>query len=54
MQLKIYNSLSGEKEVFTPIHDKNVGMSSVDRPYTATCIWEMCVRFFLSILFTEV
>lgn len=26
MKLKIYNSLSGEKEVFTPIHDKNVGM----------------------------
>jgi cysteinyl-tRNA synthetase len=25
-QLKIYNSLSGEKEVFTPIHDGNVGM----------------------------
>ncbi len=26
MQLKIYNSLSGEKEVFIPLHDKNVGM----------------------------
>ncbi len=25
-QLKIYNSLSGEKEVFTPIHEGNVGM----------------------------
>jgi cysteinyl-tRNA synthetase len=25
-QLKIYNSLSGEKEVFTPIHQGNVGM----------------------------
>jgi len=25
-QLKIYNSLSGEKEVFTPIHKGNVGM----------------------------
>ncbi len=25
-QLKIYNSLSGEKEVFTPIHPGNVGM----------------------------
>jgi len=24
--LKIYNSLSGEKEIFTPIHDGNVGM----------------------------
>jgi len=24
--LKIYNSLSGEKELFTPIHDGNVGM----------------------------
>ena len=24
--LKIYNSLSGEKEVFTPIHEGNVGM----------------------------
>ncbi|QOW10723.1 cysteine--tRNA ligase [Kaistella flava (ex Peng et al. 2021)] len=26
MTLKIYNSLSGEKETFTPIHDNNVGM----------------------------
>ncbi|WP_297984660.1 cysteine--tRNA ligase [uncultured Chryseobacterium sp.] len=26
MQLKIYNSLSGEKEIFTPIHENNVGM----------------------------
>lgn len=26
MQLKIYNSLSGEKEIFTPIHDNNIGM----------------------------
>lgn len=26
MQLKIYNSLSGEKEIFRPIHEKNVGM----------------------------
>lgn len=26
MELKIYNSLSGEKEIFKPIHDKNVGM----------------------------
>ncbi|MVX35106.1 cysteine--tRNA ligase [Myroides sp. LoEW2-1] len=25
-QLKVYNSLSGEKEVFTPIHDGKVGM----------------------------
>ena len=25
-ELKIYNSLSGEKEVFTPIHEGNVGM----------------------------
>ena len=25
-QLRIYNSLSGEKEVFTPIHEGNVGM----------------------------
>jgi cysteinyl-tRNA synthetase len=25
-QLKIYNSLSGDKEVFTPIHEGNVGM----------------------------
>jgi cysteinyl-tRNA synthetase len=25
-QLKIYNSLSGEKEMFTPIHEGNVGM----------------------------
>ena len=25
-QLKIYNSLSGEKEVFAPIHEGNVGM----------------------------
>jgi cysteinyl-tRNA synthetase len=25
-QLKMYNSLSGEKEVFTPIHEGNVGM----------------------------
>ena len=25
-QLKIYNSISGEKEVFTPIHEGNVGM----------------------------
>lgn len=25
-QLKIYNSLSGEKEVFTPLHEGNVGM----------------------------
>ena len=24
--LKIYNSLSGEKEIFTPVHDGNVGM----------------------------
>jgi len=24
--LKIYNSLSGEKEVFVPIHEGNVGM----------------------------
>ena len=24
--LKIYNSLSGEKEIFTPIHEGNVGM----------------------------
>ncbi|MCY0979129.1 cysteine--tRNA ligase [Chryseobacterium wangxinyae] len=24
--LKIYNSLSGEKEIFTPIHENNVGM----------------------------
>ncbi|MBF0695294.1 MAG: cysteine--tRNA ligase [Flavobacterium sp.] len=24
--IKIYNSLSGEKEVFTPIHDGNIGM----------------------------
>ena len=24
--LKIYNSLSGEKETFTPIHEGNVGM----------------------------
>ena len=26
MKLKIYNSLSGEKEIFTPIHQNNVGM----------------------------
>ncbi len=26
MQLKIYNSLSGEKEIFHPIHDNSVGM----------------------------
>ena len=26
MQLKIYNSLSGEKETFKPIHEKNIGM----------------------------
>ncbi len=26
MTLKIYNSLSGEKETFTPIHDNSVGM----------------------------
>ncbi|MGA9213208.1 cysteine--tRNA ligase [Kaistella sp.] len=26
MNLKIYNSLSGEKETFTPIHENNVGM----------------------------
>lgn len=26
MQLKIYNTLSAEKEIFTPISDKNVGM----------------------------
>ena len=26
MQLKIYNSLSGEKEIFVPIHDNKVGM----------------------------
>lgn len=26
MQLKIYNSLSGEKEIFIPIHDNKVGM----------------------------
>ena len=26
MKLKIYNSLSGEKETFTPIHDNSVGM----------------------------
>ena len=26
MNLKIYNSLSGEKEIFTPIHENNVGM----------------------------
>jgi cysteinyl-tRNA synthetase len=26
MQLKLYNSLSGEKEIFTPIHENNVGM----------------------------
>lgn len=25
-ELKVYNSLSGEKEVFTPIHEGNVGM----------------------------
>ena len=24
--LKIYNSLSGEKEIFTPIHEGNIGM----------------------------
>ncbi|ROI07035.1 cysteine--tRNA ligase [Kaistella haifensis] len=26
MELKLYNSLSGEKEIFKPIHEKNVGM----------------------------
>lgn len=26
MNLKIYNSLSGEKEIFTPIHENSVGM----------------------------
>lgn len=26
MQLKLYNSLSGEKEIFIPIHENNVGM----------------------------
>ncbi|MBU8882666.1 cysteine--tRNA ligase [Kaistella sp. DKR-2] len=26
MELKIYNSLSGEKEIFRPIHENNVGM----------------------------
>lgn len=26
MELKIYNSLSGEKEIFKPIHENNVGM----------------------------
>jgi len=26
MQLKIYNSLTAEKEIFTPIHENNVGM----------------------------
>ena len=26
MNLKIYNSLSGEKENFKPIHENNVGM----------------------------
>lgn len=26
MQLKLYNSVSGEKEIFKPIHDNNVGM----------------------------
>ena len=26
MTLKIYNSLSGEKETFTPIHENNIGM----------------------------
>ena len=25
-QLKIYNSLSGEKEVFKPVHEGNIGM----------------------------
>ena len=25
-QLKIFNSLTGEKELFTPLHDNNVGM----------------------------
>jgi len=25
-QLKVYNTLSGEKEVFTPIHDGKIGM----------------------------
>ena len=25
-QLKIFNSLTGEKEVFVPLHENNVGM----------------------------
>jgi cysteinyl-tRNA synthetase len=40
MQLKIYNSLAGEKEIFKPILEGNVGMY-VCGPFTAMYTWEM-------------
>lgn len=39
--LKIYNSLSGEKELFTPVHEEMLGCMFVAQQYIAMYIWVM-------------